>query len=62
MSDDPVFDVQQAGDYLGGISRATVYRLMQRGQIKWSQVGGQRRVRRSELDRYLRSVERTHVA
>jgi excisionase family DNA binding protein len=53
-----LLDVPQACEYLGGISRSTLYRLMKRKQLKWVKVGGSTRFRRSELERYLRASER----
>lgn len=52
-----LFDVHQAAAYLGGVSRATVYREVQRKKLAIVKVRGSTRFRRSDLDRYLR--ERT---
>lgn len=54
---DELLDVQQAASYLGGVSRATVYREVQRKKLAIVKVRGSTRFRRSDLDRYLR--ERT---
>lgn len=50
---DELLDVQQAAAYLGGVSRATVYREVQRKKISIVKVRGSTRFRRSDLDRYL---------
>ena len=52
-----LLDVAQACDYLGGIHRATLYREIKRGVLTVVKVRGSTRLRRSELDRYLRSRE-----
>lgn len=53
--------VDEAAEYLT-VSRRTVYREMDRAAIKWTMVRGRRRIRRSELDRYLRANERSTAA
>ena len=55
--EDPLLDVNEAGEYLT-VSRRTVYREMDRGQLAWTMVRGRRRIRQSELERYLRANER----
>jgi excisionase family DNA binding protein len=55
---DPLFDVHEAADYLGGVSTRTVYREIKRRKLRYIKVGGQTRLRQSELDRYLRDAER----
>lgn len=55
--EDPLFDVNESADYLA-VSRRTVYREMDRGSLAWTMVRGRRRIRRSELERYLRANER----
>jgi excisionase family DNA binding protein len=57
-----LFDTAQACDYLGGISRATLYRAWKRGRLTPTKVEGSTRWRRSELDRYLRANDRGRVA
>lgn len=54
---DQLLDVQQAADYLGGISTRTVYRLVQDKKLTILKVRGMTRFRRSELERYLRAAE-----
>ena len=57
--DDDLYDVTQAALYLGEISTRTVYREVGRGRLRMVKVGGSTRFRRTELDRYIRSQERT---
>ncbi len=52
---------KEAAEYLT-VSRRTVYREMDRNMLKWTMVRGRRRIRRSELDRYLRVNERGRAA
>lgn len=61
MSDE-LLDVTQTAEYLGGVSRATIYREVQRGKLTKLKVRGSTRFRRSQLDRYLRDAERTSAA
>jgi excisionase family DNA binding protein len=44
------------------VSRRMVYREHQRGRLTFVKVGSRTRIRRSELDRYLRANERTSAA
>jgi excisionase family DNA binding protein len=64
-SDVPVTDellgVDEAADYLT-VSRRTLYREMDRKALRWTVVRGRRRIRRSELERYLRVNERGRAA
>ena len=62
MSPRDLLDVEEAAEYLGGVSRSTVYREVQRGHLRMVKVGGSTRFRRSELDRYLVARERSRVA
>lgn len=57
MDSDPLLDVNEVASYLGVTSR-TVYREHKRGRLRFLKVGALTRVRRSELDRYLRAAER----
>lgn len=52
---DPLYKVTEAGAYLGGLSRATVYRLINAGELSTVAVGkrGATRLRRSDLNRYI---------
>lgn len=38
-----------------GISRRTIYRLMEDGTLAWSRIGERRRIAVAELERYARS-------
>jgi len=62
VSPDPLFDLAQAAEYLGGVSTRTIYRAAQRGRLRLLKVEGSTRIRRSELDRYLRAAERNRTA
>ena len=62
MTDGDLLDVAQTAEYLGDVSTRTVHRLVARGQLRKVKIGGSTRFRRSELDRYLRSAERSRVA
>lgn len=57
-----LLDLQEAAAYLGGVSRRTVYREVQRGKLRITKVGGSTRFRRAELDRYLKAAERNTAA
>ena len=57
MADPELLTVPQAAAYLT-CSRSQVYALHARGSFKFVKVGGSTRVRKSELDRYIRSQER----
>jgi excisionase family DNA binding protein len=59
---DPLLDVQEAAAYLGGVSRRTVYREVERGRLHPAKVGGLTRFLQSELDRYIRASMRNRVA
>jgi excisionase family DNA binding protein len=41
-------------------SRSTVYRLMDRGELRWVEVGCTRRVSSDEIDRYI--IQHTRAA
>ena len=41
-----------------GISRRTIYRLMENGTLSWSLIGDRRRIAVAELERYARSRRR----
>lgn len=57
----PLLTVQEVADFLQ-VHRATVYREADRGKLNLQKSGGLTRIRRSELDRYLRANERTSAA
>jgi excisionase family DNA binding protein len=57
-----LLDTAAACDYLGGISRASLYREFARGKLKMTKVGASTRWRKTELDRYLRANERETIA
>lgn len=44
--------VEEAAAALG-INRATLYRIMGRGELRWTTVGKRRRIPQAELDAYL---------
>jgi excisionase family DNA binding protein len=54
--------VKAACAYLGDIHRATLYRIVQRGELRVQKVGGGTFFRRSELERYLKAHERGRAA
>jgi excisionase family DNA binding protein len=58
---DELLGVDEAADYLT-VSRRTLYREMDRKVLRWTVVRGRRRIRRSELERYLRVNERGRAA
>lgn len=49
--------VEQAAEALR-ISRSGLYRLFTSGQLHWVQVGGRRRVRADEINRFIDANER----
>lgn len=55
-----MFDSQHAADYLG-ISRRTLDRLVEAGQLEAYQLGATRAYFRDELDAYLSSLSETGV-
>ena len=60
MTDDDLFDVKQAAQYLT-VARSTLYREVARGRLRITKVGGSTRIRRTELDRYLHAQERSRA-
>ncbi|OMC11156.1 hypothetical protein A5734_24335 [Mycolicibacterium fortuitum] len=40
------------------VNKATIYRLFDRGELRWVKVGGRRLVRRTEIDRFIADHER----
>ncbi|ORA38067.1 helix-turn-helix domain-containing protein [Mycobacterium aquaticum] len=44
------------------VHKATIYRLFDRGELRWVQVGGRRLVRRSEVDRFIGEHEQGAAA
>ena len=44
-----------------GVSRMTVYRMIERGELKAGKSGGSRRVTKSSLDRHISSVLSTQL-
>lgn len=57
----PMLTLQEVADFLQ-VHKVTIYKEHQRGRITFVKVGSMTRVRRSELDRYLRANERERVA
>ena len=53
MERDRLMSVDAAADYLGGISRWTVYAWLSRGLLKRTKVGWRTMIRASELERFL---------
>lgn len=50
-------DITAAREYLGGVSRATVYRLIRSGDLPVVKIGGRTVFRRADLEAFLaRSV------
>ncbi len=51
----PLLDVEQARRFLGGVSRRSVERLVERGKLKRARAGGLRRIlfRQSDLERFV---------
>ena len=48
----PVLSIPEAGEQLG-VSRMTIYRLLQDGQLERLKIGRRAFIRRTELDRFL---------
>lgn len=57
MTSDELLTVAKAAAYLT-CSRRNFYRIHARGGFKLIKIGGSTRVRKSELDRYIRAKER----
>ena len=59
---DPLLTVQEVAAMFSSPGRqvhaSTVYRMIDRGDLREQRIGRMRRVRRSEVDRYLRDNER----
>lgn len=53
----PLLTVQETADFLQ-LSTKTIYRERRRGKLAFTRAGGSARIRRSELERYLRESER----
>lgn len=51
-SSKPVFTIEEAADYLG-ISRGSVYRLLDTGKLGSAHVGSRRLIAKGELERFL---------
>ena len=51
---DPLFDVNAAGAYLGGISPTTIYTWLSLGKLPRTKVGSRVMVRQSALDAIIR--------
>jgi len=56
--DDPLYDLDGARNYLGGIARATLYSWASRGVIARTKVGSRLMFRESELRRVIRDEAR----
>jgi hypothetical protein len=55
----PILSVKAAQRYLGGISRAQAYRMMDNGSVESTRIGGRRMIIRASLDSL---IERSKVA
>lgn len=49
----PIMDVKQAAEYLGCVTQ-TIYNLVGKGKLKASRVGDSIRIRKEDLDAYLK--------
>ena len=54
MSEDAIMTVTQVADYLK-MSRASIYRLVQMGHIPHIRIGKSRRIRREQLEAWLKA-------
>jgi len=55
----PVLSIKAARQYLGGIGRATLYRIMEAGGLESTHIGGRRMVLRSSLDALIEQAKVT---
>ena len=56
MTDQAVLSIPDAGRYLGGISRAQVYKLIDAGQLTRVKIGRRAMITRASCDQYLESL------
>ncbi len=56
MTDDTPRTVNETAVALG-VSRRTVYSMMERGELQWVQVGGRRKVPAGEIERLTGSLD-----
>ena len=49
------YSIDETGEILG-LSRSTVYRLLDTGQIEFHRMGARRRIHRNAIDAYLEST------
>ena len=53
MSEDRLFSVKDAAEYLGGISAFTVHAWLSSGRLRRCKVGSRTMIRLSELERFI---------
>ena len=59
LGEDPLFSVDEAAKYLGGLSPYTVHAWLSKGRLMRSKVGSRTMIRKSELDRLIRDGAKT---
>lgn len=52
----PVLSITDTAIYLGGLSRATVYRMIEDGKLQRVKVGGRAMITRASIDAYLNGL------
>lgn len=52
---DPLLNVDQAREYLGGIGRSLLFELLRSGELRSVRIGRRRMIPASELARYIDS-------
>lgn len=57
IPDQPLYDIPHTGKLLGGISRVSVYRLINRGKLKLVKLGTSSRITAGSIQAYLDEVE-----
>ena len=55
MENDPLYSVPEAAKYMGGITKHAVHAWLHQGKLRRTKVGSRTMIRRSELERYIRS-------
>ena len=56
--DERLYRVEKAGELLGGLSRAQVYRLLASGELKATKIGRSTRIAREDLDEFVQEKRR----
>jgi excisionase family DNA binding protein len=56
---DPLYSVEAAARYLGGLSRYTIHAWLSSGKLRRTKVGSRTMIRESELERVIRDGDKS---